>query len=446
MRTLVFPLLILLTILSGCDTDKQDIATPQKAESAVAATVVRLETRQLLKDPIEPVLFEYPAEALTVWRKFRSEKPVLVFLSRDPFLQPVPTEILAQAQALIQQAPTELINSRATRPTNNPLLLPSMAVSAALESGLFSQLDWVMPFQQSPEQLEVEIFRQQLLDYGAVNEQEAQTLVQGNGRFTGTIRNTPFEALPLAVFTDPQQPIILHIDLSYFSPLYKGEIKTPLFPLLYQTLNNLKQAGVQVLAVTLSSSTANGDLPLDSRFIGPILTELIQKPELLDQPLPAAWFQRRNALYLPSFMKTDETRDIYLKLETQLPSDPSIKFGLYQVNRQLKQGAEALGYLKQAVELDPVYGVEYLTLASTALEKGRTDDAVRMFQQGAATVPTNPFIHLQLAQLLLKVGRNQEALDIISELRNLEWSPLYYPGIPDLLANLAAAETSSSTK
>lgn len=140
-----------------------------------------------------------------------------------------------------------------------------------------------------------------------------------------------------------------HIDLSYFGPLYKSEIKTPIYPLVKQSLALLRQSGWKSFAATISCSGIDGG-PLDSRLLADDL------------------------------------------------ADPSVKYGLYRVFGQFKAGDKTLQYLAEASALDTVYAFEYLVPTDLATEKMLPYDAFRMLRLAAASLLENPFISLRLAE------------------------------------------------
>ena len=87
-------------------------------------------------------------------------------------------------------------------------------------------------------------------------------------------------------------------------------------------------------------------------------------------------------------------------METTHPTDPSVKYGLYQVSRDLKDATKALEYLQQAVSIDPVYALEYLQLFSVAKERNRPQQALKMLRLAEEALPDNPFISLRSAVFL----------------------------------------------
>lgn len=438
MKRLLCIVACLVAVVSGCEKKKEEPAPVEKAPP-IQAPAVPPPSVSLLQEPIEATLVELPSQALPVWRQYRAARPTLVLLSQDPFLQRTPAELREEVNALLLNGTPEELAAKLAFPRPDPLLLPLMALDAALNAGLFSEAVWVIPATVAREQLNLEQLRRQLLDFGAVDEEEAQTFSLSDGIFSGTVRGTPFRAVHPDALPALDGPVVLHIDLSFFQPLYKGEIKTPLYPLLYDSLRKLRDSGWDTAAVTISHSNLSGDLPLAIRFISPDLTILLQDPGMIEEPPPLNWQRRSNALYLPNFFKTEKVRELYLEMEAELPDDPSVKYGLYQINRQMKEGARALEYLEQAVALDRVYALEYLQLAPVAMEKGRPDQALKMLRLAEVAMPDNPFISMQLAAHLIELKHAEQALKMLEELQRLPWSKVYYSDMVERLEAMKSA-------
>jgi len=229
----------------------------------------------------------------------------------------------------------------------------------------------------------------------------------------------------LAALPSFEQPLLLHIDIDYFKNLYKGEIKTPLYTLLFETLNTLKAKGLHVAEATIALSNLGTELPLQTRFIGRQLADILTDPAMLSRPLPKSWEERAQALYLINFLQKSEIRDIYLKLEKKDPTDASVKFALYDIHRELNKPEAALVYLQEAVTLDPVYALEYLPLSELAQQKSRPEKAVEMMRLAADRLDS-PFITLHLARTLINTGAKAEAKAVVDRLANIGWSTTYY--------------------
>lgn len=430
-----FLLLLLLLSLCACEPQRQEAAAPD-ANVAVVAVIAPRSLTPLLKEPVEPLLVEAASEALAAWRPVGDARPALLLLANDPLLRPLPSQLADEILPLVRSGSSDELRRRGTGRVADPSFLPEMAVTAALRAGFFSRLIWVPPLAADGEP-DFDTLRAQLRDYGALTEDELATLRLEAGGASGTAHGLPLRIVPLAALEAPAETVVLHIDLSYFRPLYKGEIKTPLYPLLGQVLQQLRGLGMTAGAVTISRSNLDGGLPLETRFIGGDLAEIFRRPQLLDSPLPALWDQRSRSLYLANFFQKERIRELLEEMRRDAPEDASVAYAYYQILRQFREGSAALDELKRVVALDSAYAREYLDLVPVALEKDQPEEALRMLELAAKVFPGDPFIPLDRAGLLLRSGRGREGREIVQRLQKLSWSPVYYPDMPARLEAMA---------
>ncbi|MDT8442156.1 MAG: hypothetical protein RQ723_10890 [Desulfuromonadales bacterium] len=449
MKPFILFLCLTLALLTGCERDtaqpqqipekplqQAPVATdgPIGREPAVAPAAEIEDIRpefaavRLLHDPAETILVELPTAALPFWRQKKESAPALVLLSQDPLLAPIPPALEQEVLQLLHDGTDAEILTRTAKPVADPLLLPSMAVSAAQRARLFSQVIWILPSKQAAEQLDLEIFLGQMLDLGAIDSAEADSFNEtGLGMFAGVVGGLPFQAVHLDALPELTRPVVVHFDPSFLKPLYRGEIKTPLYPLLAELLGKLRDRNWQTVGASVSRSSLNGSIPLPSRFVSVDVARLFEEPRLFEADMPRTWDLRARALYLENFLKKEEVRELYEEMEARTPEDPSVKYALYQVLRQFKEVNAAMVKLDEAVRLDPVYALEYLSLAEIANEKNLVDQVERMLRLAVSAMPDHPFLQLRLAGYLQTTGQDEEAEKLLTKLREKPWSPVYYP-------------------
>ena len=426
-RPLTITCISLLLLFSGLE---RFVAAAEATSATITAA-----TSPLLHAPTTLQRYETPTQALLQWYALRDARPTLLLYSNDPLLQstdPAIQENLLGRLADHDQAALRFDNA-------NPALLPEMTLRAALDAGLFSAVYWVMPTSGEMSELSVEAFRTQMGQFGAASDAEVRSFTMRDGVISGSIRSVPFHALHPQATIAIRGPAVVHFDLSFLSPLYKGEIKTPIHALIFQSLKHLRDQRVKALSVSFSYSQVDGKVSLGSRFIGDVFNQIFKQPEILDKQLPTAWQLRANALYLRKLIMAQKARDTLLQLKNVNNEDPSIDYALYKVSREIKTERQAaLGHLAKAVQGDPVYALEYLILAPVASEKKRPDEALRVLRLAHEALPDNPFVTLELARALIANGQSSNAEPFVRKLLELNWSAFFYPDMKKSLQKMLA--------
>ncbi len=426
-------------IVAGCDSNSTKTVEPLPQKKMVPVT-----TSQLLVEPIEAILVETATAALPVWREAKDNPPTLVLLSNNPFLQKIPEQLIERARNLtLTDSPAE-IEKKAVFHSADPILMPEMAVSAALQSKLFSKVLWIIPLAEDKPMVTAEMIRAQLVANGDISEEEGATIVREGDSVSGTIRNTPWTICRIESLPKIDEPVIFHADLSYFSAIYKTEITTPIYSILAKIGRHLSESQFKAISASVSTSNISGDISLKTRFLGKDVSSLISNPELLQaEKMPELWSQRSKALYLDKLFQPEKILDIYLNLEKQYPQSASVKFGLFEISGQLKDANKAMEYLAEAVSLDRIYALEYINLSDRAYQKGAIQAAMDMLNKASDNFPNDPFITLKKIGLYKETGGIGHASALIKELQKLSWSEVYDPNMKEFLNNLEIEATKS---
>lgn len=422
-------LLFISLIFFGCDPHKD-----QPTEKIPQNKPVR--TAGAFQQPQEAITTETATEALALWRETAAAHPTLLLLSKNPQLQPIPAAVKARALALARTGSTDELQRTSLVTNPDPVILPNMALSAALDAGFFSKVVWVLPASAGTE-IPLGTFLQKLLELGDITQPEADSFQATEKTFTGKIRGVPFEVTLKSAIPAIKTPVVLHFDIGFLAADYQNEIRTPLYRHTFDTIKLLRSLNLQTAAISISRSNLTGEVSLKTRFLGTLIKDLAENPALLDAPLSVNAERRNEALYLGNFFKKDEVLALNREMTESDPQDAAAYYDLYQTLRQFKETAEIFASLDQAVKLDPAYAAEYFELAELAIEKNQPRDALRMLEKGLLAFPDNSSIKLGMIELLIATGQTAKARAMLANLSRLKWSPAYHPDIDVRLTQLS---------
>lgn len=431
-----------LLFLFGCEQQSPSAPSTQAAgqnTASEAAAVRHFTSVKLLHGAVTPYRFELPSEALQVWRRYRSAQPALVLFSAHPLLQPLAPGQQKVTTDLLANGKDDDFYRRGSLSRSDPALSPLQTLNVALDNGLFSEVVWFFPTREKLADFSPEKFTTRMSKAGFIAKNENPNLhLLEEGVIGGTVHGVPLRIIhPLAALPELNRPALVHVDLGYFRGLYKNEVSTPLYNLLRETALTLRDADFDTLAVSLSYSTEGGAFSLSTRFLISDLTQLIEHPDLLGGKMPAGWRYHSEALYAREMYQEGQSRKLIAEAAEKYPDDPAVLYVDLQNLLEKGRNDEGFKLLDRIVKLDPGYAMEYLSLAETGVDKGWLDKSLELLDKASAVYPDDPFILLYKIDVLKRMKRETDTLPLIKTLQQYRWSKLFYPQMPQHLADLA---------
>ena len=126
------------------------------------------ETTLLLQEATALLRYEVPSQALLSWYALREARPALLIYANDPLLQTISPSIQNNLMEQLAKG-----NDSALDLTSPDIaILPKMTLEAALQAGFFSAIYWVMPVSMEMTALSIDVFRTQMIQLGAMDDEE----------------------------------------------------------------------------------------------------------------------------------------------------------------------------------------------------------------------------------------------------------------------------------
>jgi tetratricopeptide (TPR) repeat protein len=297
---------------------------------------------------------------------------------------------------------------------------------------------------------------------------EAHTLRLENGTVRGTVLGIPWTVCELKSLRDPGEPVLLDIDLDYFTTRSATTQEVTAHPWIkpLEVIASLRDAGVRTDLATVSLSTMGGHLPPAARWLEPaVVSALSRKPDA-DDP---RWADRAAADVAVDEGRVDAAIAIERGIVAKHPGDGATWYALSRAYDRAGRAAEAAEALRSAVLADPVLADAVLfeadrlylnrayaqaldlyhgfrvsrgesPFAAYAMRReaaclrriGRDDDAIEMFRKVLALAPDHGDTHLDLGLLLRDRGDLDGAIAQFRAARSI---------LPDLAAYAMALGT-----
>lgn len=395
--------LLLLPMMLACGTADR----PPKFDSVHAALVG--------EEPVPAVhVYENHSSALIAWRRAGVRGRILVHLDGHVDFDWLPDETVARIAAA---SPDELRGLE-----HHPYAMDGEAYSRfgiwnfiypAARLGIVREMVWVVPDGSLQDAFSVsQLARFQLLGkLQGVTVREAMELRREGRVLHGTLLGMPITICELSGLPDLPEPVLLDIDLDYFttrSAVTQGVTRGP-WTTPESVIEVLRGRGVRTDLATISFSTIGGFLPPTARWLAPTLRAALRSGQV-------AGHEVESGVGLPTPRPGDDPAhnvEAYRRWTRERPDDAMGWFLLYRALRAVGQHDEATRARVEAVRLDPLLGHEGLFEGDRLWRNNKHEAALAYYEGYLAHVPTSPFRAYALrrkAGCLRKLGYDDHAI------------------------------------
>ena len=301
------------------------------------------------------------------------------------------------------------------------------------KSGVIDKIYWVPPSKESVGKEPLDGFKDYLKTIG-VKDDELAGFKQTKDSITGSINGIPIQINSLKELPKIKEELLLLIELPFFTTLYENEVKTPLldsFAGFAQTLGSKK---LKVSEAVVSYATADGQVPLEYRFIGGYLNRYLTEPQTLKDGPPATWKLRSEAMNYETFFQTDDALQSYADAIKLDPKDASLRFAMAMALMNQKDLEGLRAELDQAVALDNGYYTEYTEMGRYFQSKKMPEDAEYFLAQAEKVNPRDPRIYAAQYDVFVSLKKFEKALEAVNKQLELGY------GGPELLEKLAESQ------
>jgi tetratricopeptide (TPR) repeat protein len=359
---------------------------------------------------------ENHSSALIAWRRARVRDRVLVHLDGQPDMDWLPDLTVARIAATHPLELAELeLHPYAVGAMGLDHFGASNFIYPATRLGIVREVVWVVPDGTLGDAAaaaalvrEVVLGRMQMISVD-----EARGFHRAGRTVQGTLWGVPVTICELADLPYFAEPVLLDIDLGYFttrSALTQHVLDMPwITP--EEVVGALARKGVRTDRVTISYSTMGGFLPPEHRWLGPAL-----QARLRGEEVPQGR-RRYDALRAEQSGELVQAALLYRDMTAADPDDASAWFALARVLSALGK-PEAGDAMRRARALDPVLADAMLFAGDRAWWNGDVDLALARYRAWLTEHPRHPFaLHAarRIAGCLLRLDRDEDALAAFEE-------------------------------
>ncbi len=338
---LMFAAFILL-FSSSCAKEKEKPKAPQLPVLNVAV------------DPIKVQLLEQENFNIPYWTQNGAKDRTLVHISYMDGLAPLDENILKSLKDTAGKGDSDKLLSMGNVSDGKPAYSAENTVFAATRLGLVKDVYWVIPSLTSLTKESLDGFKEHLKKTYPSQSQEFDKLVLNGKVASGTISGIPVFIVSLQDLPKIDKPVLLDIDLSFFSDIYLDEKKTRILSLVSGFFKTLQESGLSSDMVSISASNKNGLVPYKFRFLADYFAELFANPKMLNGAPPKLWLDRADAWKMEQ-RSFKEAIPLYLTLLKEYPKDAATHYDLAYAYLKVGQKEAASKELDAAAALKAGY-------------------------------------------------------------------------------------------
>jgi tetratricopeptide (TPR) repeat protein len=403
----VFPLLLLLApvLAAGCSGGSSGVAPSASGvpgESAVPLVH----------------LFENHSSALVKWRTAEVRDRILVHLDGHADFDWLPDETVARlAAARPQDLPALELHPYAVDGTTLSRFGIWNFIYPSVRLGLVREFYWVVPDGTlADREAGVEFARDVLFGklHGASVEEARELRFEGRV-LRGTLLGVPVTVCELADLPRIDEPVLLDIDLDYFTTrsATTQEVTERPWAAPQEALKTLAAKGIRTDLATISLSTIGGYFPPENRWIGPAVYRALREPG-------SAGFEamaRRGAA--GALVASGDKAAAEAAWRERTAADPEDGSAWYALARVLRGRGDERGSVEafaEAVRRDPTLAAADLFEGDRLWLNQQWAAALAFYRAYAASNPGSafaPYTQRRIATCLMRTGRDDEAIETL---------------------------------
>lgn len=370
-------------------------------------------------DPlVQGNVLEHHTDILAHWVRQNIVGAVLLQIDTNDALGSLEPEKLEALKALRDRGDTAALR-QAGRAGKSSLFREGNFIRAAAGLGIVRELVWVMPF-AIPDQGDAGELLKSLVTREGFLAADVESFRVVDGCFRGRVGDLPVticgrERLPVL-----DAPMLLSIGSDYVPVAAARRGIAPLAE-VQALFAALREARYAVRDAVVAIPVASGRMPVNLRWVGDCIVELLNKPALaLGEQPPERWsaLQRLYLLRLKGRQGEGEMLDVALSLLQNRPHDPALL--LFAAEAAVTHGGAgaAQNYAEQACRVDPGYCVALREIGLQFMKRGNYEVGERFFTAEERLQPGMEYAEFRKGISLLWARRPAAALKVFEAVGN----------------------------
>lgn len=274
-------------------------------------------------------------------------------------------------------------------PAAKPLYNSNNYLNMAYQLGIADSIYWVVPVKGTPSAEELAGFKKYLIESSAPSLRgEFEKLELVPPYLVGKLGGVPLTIGSLSDFKPASDAAVLvDIDLDFFFDLYKNPVAESYLEVLGKFVRYLQEKGMNDKLTSIAFSQHGGDFPIEQRYLGVLLKQMLANPTLLDGAAPPAWQLKAEATHEEYFRQYDKAIALYLEIIKIEPKNADAYFSL-AMNQLASEDVEAaVKSMTTAYRIDDAYIQGFITAGTIMLGKKEEDIGLHFLKTAERLAP-----------------------------------------------------------
>lgn len=300
-------------------------------------------------DPIKVQLLEQENLNIPYWAENGAKDRTLVHISATEGLSTLDENVVGSIKEKITKGGLDGLKK-----TEKPEYTSLNTVFLAVKLGLVRDVVWVIPALESITHGDVGGIKDYLKKNYPDQSKDIELLHLDGKVVEGRINGVPLKIVSLQNVPKIDEPVLLNIDLSFFSQLYLNEKDTRILSLVSNFVKTLQESGLSSDMVTVSASNNDGLVPYKFRCLAGYFAEIFADPKILEGAPPKLWAERADAWKIEQ-RSYKEAIPLYMNLLKEFPRDAATHYDLSNAYFETGNYTKSISELDNAVNLDSGY-------------------------------------------------------------------------------------------
>jgi tetratricopeptide (TPR) repeat protein len=320
------------------------------------------------KEPLKNItIVEDHSEFLIDWMKKGYKDMVLVHIDEHDDFRYIPEYKTRQLEKLYKEKKWDELDS--SRDKAHGLFSIADFLYPAFKLGIIKKFYWIPTTDQILSDT-IQTHAQELIRSWEHLDEISESFSNDGRKMSGNIYGLDISISSLQSLPEIQEPVLLSIDIDYFSDIIKHS-KSEELQVIKDFISQLKKKRLKIKDVHIAYSTNGSHTPITDRHLCEEIAYCLEHPEIMkSQTFPAIWKIRNEGFHLIRSNQREDALKFFNTNLVQYNNEPTLLLGK-AISLSLNDNhATANNTISRLLQIKPDYDYVYIYIMEALKEKG----------------------------------------------------------------------------